>query len=88
MPFDEEITKNKIQELISKQNDIQIQRTKIHETINNLQGLLDVPEEIPGGGAPKKMKKPKDKGTGKEMTVKRRDEIFDAMITEADLLLE
>jgi len=88
MPFDETITQNKIQELIVKQTEIQNTRIELHETINALQSLLDTPEELAGGskGIPK-MKKPKDQGTGADITDSRRDEVFEACILKADQLL-
>lgn len=86
MPYDETVAKTYITDINTKLREISTNEQKLRAIEKSLRGIVDVLVEDEKTHTDKKIK-PNDPGTGKTITDKRRDEVFDSMILEADTLL-
>lgn len=86
MPYDEILAQNKIREISLKIIELSNTEHNLRTIEKSLRSILNVSDFDTKTNLEKKTK-PNDPGTGKPISDKRRDEVFDSMILEADKLL-
>ena len=93
MPVDDELLKDKIQELnvqISNLNKQKKELEGIYQSLQRIQKTEERIHEVDENGEPVtriEMRDPKDGALGETISVARRQQIYDSMIAKADTLL-
>ncbi len=93
MPVDDQLLEDKIQELNVVITDLHRQRKELETITRALRNITKYEEKIhetDEDGNPTirvEMRIPKDKSLGVEISVARRQQIYDSMIAKADALL-
>ncbi len=93
MPVDDKLLEDKIQELSVKISSLNSQKKELENIMASLARIQLIKErihEVDADGQPVtriELREPKDGSLGETLSVARRQQIYDSMVTKADTLL-